>query len=60
MDKLKLKSYALLMAYDLPKIFEKHSDFLKEYGEKGLAPSNEQILLIFIHGHQTGMRSVKI
>ena len=46
-DKLKLKSYALLMAYDLPKIFRQHSEFLKEFGEEGSDPLNEQILLHF-------------
>jgi len=47
MDKSKLKSYALLMAYDLPKMFEQHADFIKEYGEMGYIPSYEQILLNF-------------
>jgi hypothetical protein len=46
MDKLKLKSYALLMAYDLPKIIERNTEFLKEYLKNGDDPLNEQILLL--------------
>jgi hypothetical protein len=44
MDKLKLKSYALLMAYDLRKIIERNTDYLKEYLKEGSDPLKEQIL----------------
>lgn len=44
MNKLKLKSYALLMAYDLHKIIERNSDSLKEYLKEESDPLNEQIL----------------
>lgn len=45
MDKLKLKSYALLMAYNLPKVLERNTDFLKKYGKEVYGPLYEQILL---------------
>jgi hypothetical protein len=35
-DKLKLKSYDLLMAYDLPKLIERNTEFLREYLKKVL------------------------
>lgn len=44
-DKLKLKSYALLMAYDLKKIIDRNTDHLKEYLKKESDPLNEKILL---------------
>jgi hypothetical protein len=44
MDKLKLKSYALLMAYDLHKIIERNTGTLKEYLRKESDPLNEQFL----------------
>jgi len=44
MDKLKLKSYALLMAYDLPKIIERNTKYLKESLKKGSDPLNNQLL----------------
>ncbi|MDP3003257.1 MAG: hypothetical protein Q8N38_09035, partial [Bacteroidales bacterium] len=45
MDKLKLKSYALLIAYNLPKVLERNTDFLKKYGKEVYGPLYEQILL---------------
>jgi len=45
MDKLKLKSYALLMAYDLHKIIEQNTDPLKEYIKSASDTYKEQILI---------------
>jgi len=45
MDKLKLKSYALLMTYDLPNVIKQNTKHLKEYLKNDLDPINEQILL---------------
>jgi hypothetical protein len=44
MDKLKLKSYALLMAYDLHKIIERNTDYLKEYLRNESDLLNKEIL----------------
>lgn len=46
MDKLKLKSYILLMTYDLHRIIERNTNNLKEYLKKESDPMNEQILLL--------------
>jgi hypothetical protein len=57
MDKLKQKSYALLMAYDLHKLIEQNTDSLKEYLKKESDPSNEQILL---HLNEIGTTPIDI
>ena len=44
MNKLKLKSFALLMAYDLHKIIRRNTESLKAFITKESDPLNEQIL----------------
>jgi hypothetical protein len=57
MDKLKLKSYILLMAYDLHKIIERNTNYLKEYLKKESDPLNEEILL---HLNEIGKTPIDI
>jgi hypothetical protein len=45
MDKLKLKSYALLMAYDLPKLCNRSSESLKNAAEVESDPKRKQFLI---------------
>lgn len=56
-DKIKLKSYALLMAYDLKKIIDRNTDHLKEYLKKESDPLNEKILL---HLNEIGKTPIDI